>query len=144
MHWNFGNWKYNSKKIFSDLAEIVLEDQNHLLKQWHLISASSMTHFDAVSLYFMHTGNMYTTTSNTYPQCGCTSLWPKLMLSFCPEFESWHVILSQSRFGLKYQDGCPKQNCIVVAPPSNIMIVKNKNKKYYSGQNRTLIKYKSK
>ncbi len=34
---------------------------------------------------------------------------------------------------------CPKQDCIVVPPPSNIMEVqKNKKNTYYSGQYRTL------
>ncbi len=37
---------------------------------------------------------------------------------------------------------CPKQDFIVVPPPSNIMEVKTKN--YHRGQQRTLIKYKSK
>ncbi len=37
----------------------------------------------------------------------------------------------------------PKQDCIVVPPPSNIMEVKKKNT-YYRGQNRPVIKYKSK
>ncbi len=42
--------------------------------------------------------------------------------------------------GRCWPNGCPKQDCIVVPPPSNIMEVK----KFYRGQNRTLIKYKSK
>ncbi len=37
----------------------------------------------------------------------------------------------------------PKQDFIVVPPPSNIMEVKNKNT-YHKGSNRTLTKYKSK
>ncbi len=37
---------------------------------------------------------------------------------------------------------CPKQDFIVVLPPSNIMEVKNKTANI--GSNRTLIKYKSK
>ncbi len=37
----------------------------------------------------------------------------------------------------------PKQDFIVVPPPSNIMEVKKK-KNYHRDQNRTLIKYKSK
>ncbi len=37
----------------------------------------------------------------------------------------------------------PKQDFIVVPPPSNIMEVKKKTT-YHRGQNRTLIKYKSK
>ncbi len=37
---------------------------------------------------------------------------------------------------------CPKQDFIVVPPPSNIMEVKKNT--YHRGQNRTLLKYKSK
>ncbi len=44
--------------------------------------------------------------------------------------------------GRCWPNGCPKQDFIVVPPPSNIMEVKNKT--YHRGQNRTLIKYKSK
>ncbi len=46
--------------------------------------------------------------------------------------------------GRCWPNGCPKQNCIVVLPPSNIIDVKKNKKNYYRGQNRTLIKYKSK
>ncbi len=40
------------------------------------------------------------------------------------------------------KNGCPKQDFIVVPPPSNIMEVLKTT--YHRGQNRTLIKYKSK
>ncbi len=44
--------------------------------------------------------------------------------------------------GRCWPNGCPKQDCIVVPPPSNIMEVLKTT--YHRGQNRTLIKYKSK
>ncbi len=44
--------------------------------------------------------------------------------------------------GRCWPNGCPKQDFIVVPPPSNIMEVLKTT--YHRGQNRTLMKYKSK
>ncbi len=57
------------------------------------------------------------------------------------EYSDWN------KQGRCWPNGSPKQDCIVVPPPSNIMEVKKQKQQkntYYRGQNRTLIKYKSK
>ncbi len=46
--------------------------------------------------------------------------------------------------GRCWPNGCPKQDCFVVPPPSNIMEVKKKKKAHCRGKDRTLIKYKNK